>query len=432
MRAPTSPVRRALKESVATGLLGQAALVISGVVVARMLGVENRGHLALLTVLPLVFTLFGALGLPLALTYEIARRPSIARALLRRLRRFIVLQTLVLTALHLLAVWLLVRGSADEVKLAAWMTAIGVPALSALQLGLAVLQGQQRYREFNVLRLAPAVLYAALSLVLFIDGSGTLPLLAAGITACWLVVGLATVAFAIRRSEDDASEADLPSTRRLLRFGVRGMLGSVSPTDGAGLDQVAVGLFLSARSLGLYVVAAAFMNLSRLVTQSIGLVAYPNVAGRRDADDATRAMWRFAALGTGAALAITVVLELTVDRLIEVLFGPSFVSAAGVARVLLIAALLAGARRVLSDAARGANRPLVGTVAEVISWVCLLPAMVLLTPLLGLYGIALALVIASAASLAVIVRGVRSPARSGSPYPPSDDDSPEIEACTLS
>ena len=406
--------------SVLTGLSGQAALIVSGVVVARMLGVENRGNLALLTVLPLIITQFGSLGLPLAMTYEIARQPLVAYALLRRLGRFIAFQTLVLTLLHVATLAMLVHGRADAVQQAALTTTIAVPGLIALQYGLAVLQGQQRYRAFNVLRLAPALLYAGVAFGLFIAGPGTLLVLAAGISASWLVVGLTTIALALRGCDKTMSGEDLPPTRQLLRFGVRGVLGSVSPSDGAGLDQMVVGLFLSVRALGLYVVAAAFMNLSRLVTQSIGLVAYPNIAARREIRDATRAMWRFTALGTGAALVITVVLELTVDRMIELLFGESFAAADDVARVLLLAALLSGVRRVLSDAARGANRPLLGTVAEVASWVCLVPTMVLLTPLLGLYGVALALVVASAASLYVIVRGVRSPQSAAPAADPAD------------
>lgn len=203
-------VRRALRGSVLTALSGQAALIVSGVAVARMLGVENRGNLALLTVLPLMITLFGTLGLPLAMTYEIARERWIARPLLRQLRPFIVRQTLLLMLVHLAVVVVLVRERADEVQLAAWFTALAVPSLMALQYGLAILQGQQRYRPFNVLRLAPALLYASLALVLFVASAGTLPVLAGGFAACWLVVGAATIGLAVAGSEAGVPGADLP------------------------------------------------------------------------------------------------------------------------------------------------------------------------------------------------------------------------------
>jgi O-antigen/teichoic acid export membrane protein len=286
------------------------------------------------------------------------------------------------------------------------------------------MQGQHRHGEFNVLRLAPAMLYASVALSLFVLDAGTLPLIAACTAACWLAIGVLTLVLAVRRSPPPPPGVSPPPTAQLVRFGTRAMLGSVSPSDGAGIDQVVIGLFLSTRALGLYVVAAAFMNLSRLVTQSIGLVAYPNVAGRRDPQAAARAMWRFTAIGVAAAIAIIAALELVVDHLIVFFFGESFAPAAGVARILLLAALFLGVRRVLSDAARGANRPLAGTVAEVVSWAVLIPAMIVLTPLFGLHGVAWALVLASVASLCVIVWRVRRPLPPQSPQPASGPVAP--------
>ena len=51
--ASGSRVRRATLGTVLTAFTGQAVLVVSGVIVARMLGPENRGYLALLVLVPL-------------------------------------------------------------------------------------------------------------------------------------------------------------------------------------------------------------------------------------------------------------------------------------------------------------------------------------------------------------------------------------------
>jgi len=406
--ARTNPaLRRALVESVLTGLSGQAALIVSGVVAARTLGVEDRGNLALLIVLPAILAQLGGLGLPLAVTFEIAREPSVARPLLRQISLFVVPQTVILTLVHAAILAWLVRHRGSEVQFAAVLTLVAVPASIALQHGLAVMQGQQRYREFNLLRLAPVVLYAGLALVVFIADSGDLPVLAGCFSACYLSVGVAALALAVHGSSPRSAIGNLPATAKLLQFGMRSVVGSAAPSDGSGVDQAVVGVALSTGSLGLYVVAAAFMNLSRFVTQSVGLVAYPNVAGRLDRREAEHAMWKFTAIAAAAAVVIIVGLEFTVGWLIVLFFGPSFAAAAGVARVLLIAAFFLGVRRVLSDAARGAHRPLAGSVAEITSWAVLIPALFILTPLFDLYGVAAALTLASAASLGVIVQGAR-------------------------
>jgi len=402
--------------SVLTGLIAQAALMVSGVFVARMLGVENRGTLALLIVVPMFVVMLGGLGLPLATTFEIARNPTITRPMLRQLRRFVGLQTMILTLVHGVILVLLVRGRAYEVQVAAVFTIVLIPGVIAFQHGLAVMLGEQRYSEFNLLKIAPAFVFAAVAFAAFVVNMGTLPLLTAASAGSWFVVGLLTLALAIRGSEHQEAGASLPSTRQLVRFGARSMLGSPAPSDGGGIDQVVIGLFLSTRAVGLYVVAAAFMNLSRLVTQSIGFIASPHVAAHRDPVSAERAMWRFTATGVVAAGVITIALELVIDRLIVFFFGESFAPAAGVARVLLIAAFFLGTRRVLSDAARGFGRPLAGSVAEAASWAILIPAMIVLTPRFGAHGVAWALVLASLTSLWVIVSRVRQPL----PLPPPE------------
>jgi hypothetical protein len=62
---------------------------------------------------------------------------------------------------------------------------------------------------------------------------------------------------------------------------------------------------------------------------------------------------------------------------------------------------------VLSDALRGANRPLAGTVAEITAWIFYGAAVVPLTLTWGAKGAAGAVAIAAAASLAYIAHAAR-------------------------
>src|ERR1700722_5254682 len=67
---------------------GQLALVASGIFAARILGAHDRGQLALFVLVPMILTVIGALGVPVAATYFIARDPSNARGLVNSIRRF--------------------------------------------------------------------------------------------------------------------------------------------------------------------------------------------------------------------------------------------------------------------------------------------------------------------------------------------------------
>ena len=74
-------LRRDAALAIATGFAIQAVLVVTGPLLARMLGPDGRGYLAALILWPLVITQLGNLGIPSALTYSIARDSSTSRAL---------------------------------------------------------------------------------------------------------------------------------------------------------------------------------------------------------------------------------------------------------------------------------------------------------------------------------------------------------------
>ena len=82
---PRRAIDGAVVGSVATGLAGQLMLVASGILVARALGVEGRGQLAVIVLVPSVLSQLGTLGVPLAVTYYVARDPDGGRRLLRSL-----------------------------------------------------------------------------------------------------------------------------------------------------------------------------------------------------------------------------------------------------------------------------------------------------------------------------------------------------------
>jgi hypothetical protein len=86
-------------------------------------------------------------------------------------------------------------------------------------------------------------------------------------------------------------------------------------------------------------------------------------------------------------------------ELISLLFGEDFAGATTIAQILLLASLFIAGRRVLTDGITGLGYPGYGTIAEVTSWILLLPGLALLLPWLGAEGVALALAISWGASL---------------------------------
>jgi O-antigen/teichoic acid export membrane protein len=315
MPAPTSmpvrnTVRRATLESVVSGVGGQFVTVISGVVVARMLGVENRGQFALIVLLPLVLSQVGCLGLPVAMTFFLAQGGS-PRRLISATRRQLIIQCCAATAVHLVIAVILFAGRPRAVQIAAAMSLLVTPVALAQVWGLAVIQGERRFRSFNILRLVGGAVYSLGLIGVYVASRGTIDEAA----AVWVASSVASsgvIGFvALRSSGSHQVGKDPPAVREMYRFGLSALLGSVFPVETFQLDQFYVGLVLSPAALGLYVVGAAFTNLTRFfLPQSIGAVAYPQVAAAPSFAQARRSIWRFFVLTLILCGAVVVVLEL--------------------------------------------------------------------------------------------------------------------------
>jgi O-antigen/teichoic acid export membrane protein len=387
--------------SVATGFAGQLALVASGVILARSLGVHDRGRLAILVLTASVLSQLATMGVPTALTYVTARGERGAGRVFEGIRRLIAIQLAMAMAIQLAVLVAIDYASRDIGGVLIAAALVLTSATMFQQYGLAALQGARRFRAFNICRTIPAAGFSALAgaatLFMHIDLYLAIMLLAATNVAA----AATTVATAcLRRSGGTQRPLD---GRFLTRFGLRALLNTSSPVETLRLDQAVVGLLLSTRALGLYVVAAAFTNLPRFVAQSVGMVAYPEVAAVGKGPDARRRIWGFVAVGTGFVLAIAVALEVAAGWLIRSFFGPEFVAATSACRVLIGAAALVGIRRILADSLNGLGKPQLGSYAEIVSWIGLALTLPLGAISGGLVGVAASLLVSAAGSLLFLV-----------------------------
>jgi O-antigen/teichoic acid export membrane protein len=109
---------------------------------------------------------------------------------------------------------------------------------------------------------------------------------------------------------------------------------------------------------------------------------------------------RFVLAGALLTVGVVAALEMLAGRLVPLFFGASYAPAVDVTRFLLVSASFASMRKLLSDCAQGAGYPSFGSLAEIVSWTVLVPALALLTPRFGINGVAASMALAYAASLA--------------------------------
>ena len=404
IRKHWSPLRQDAAETILTGIAGQAVLVISGILVARALGPEKRGYLALLVVFPVILSQIGSFGLPQAATYFIAMNRDGARGIYNRLKISILGQVLVLVIIHLVIVSLYVHQQSVDVAIAGYLSLAVIPGMLAQQYGLAALQGCQMYRPFNVMRLMPATMYAILILSIFLANVASLPSIAFAWALSYFMVGIFTVYYAkirVLRLTENKNNTNSPSLSQMFKFGLKGLLGTVSPMQNFRIDQLVAGLFLSPVSLGLYVVGQAFTNIVRFIAQSAGMVEYPAVAADVDNNTAKQLIWRFF-IGISVMNGVIVLsLIVLMPILVIFFFGKAFSGSIPIARLLLLGAYFESSRRILVEGMRGMGKPEVSTWVELSMY----PLFAILAPILiihyGLIGLAVAVILCYFLSLLV-------------------------------
>lgn len=401
--------------TIVSSLVGQAVLVVSGVIVARALGPHDRGLLASFVLVSTVTMFFVSAGVPISATLEIAAGRRSVRGILNDLSTVISIQSALAIVVPLAVLIGLFHGT-DAATAALCTTPLALAALM-WRYGLALVQGRQRFLAFNYLRLAPAVLYSAGVVALLMAGFKGLTDYSLVYTAGSLAGGILALYVALRGEAPDPGPRG--EVRPLVAYGAKAQIGAASPLESLSLDQIAVGALLGSSPLGLYVVASALTNLPRFIAQSIGIVLFPRVAERLESGGKRRIVLEslaLAALLCGAVVAVMIVL---VSSLIPFLFGDAYRDSITAARVLLIGAFFLSMRRVIGDALRGAELPMPATLAEVTSWVVFVIAIVPLTAQYGIVGAAAAMALSAAVSVSVLVvqvvlitSGRRSAARS--------------------
>lgn len=357
--------------TLATTLVAQVFTAVTGVIAARALGVDGRGTLALLWLVPVVITLIGGIGIAPATTYFVSRERNYVRAIVLKSAWITGALAVALALAYALALILLSGDDHDYSGFDGALSVALVPVLLGQNLGVSALLGLERFRAYNGARLMPVVSYMVFSALLFVLGRATLTSIMIAMFAGWtlsLAITWTLLGGSLRRAggSPDASSRDIAS------FGLRGVIGSVSPIDDVRADQFIVGLMLDARSLGLYVTAIAFCNLPRFVALSFGAMAYPRIAAAKERGIAWNLAARYLRLGLTAISICTLGVLLVMPTILPLFFGEDFSDAVPIGRILLVASLLLAAHRLLTEVARGLGHPGYGSLSEALNGVVFL------------------------------------------------------------
>ncbi|MEK6335793.1 MAG: oligosaccharide flippase family protein [Acidobacteriota bacterium] len=374
-----------------TRLLMFVGVVGSSIVIARWLGPEGMGTLAVLNATVALALQVGSAGLPSANTYFIAKdRSSLGAAWANSVFFAFIVGSLIAAAVFLVAeVKPELFGGVSRNLL--MIAALSIPFQLLSVLGLNVLLAVGRIGQLNLLdSLSPALILVNAIIVLVIM-KAALPTLVSFNTGAAIILSLAMLIVARRmlasQNQRGKFSPDFALARKMLVYGLKFYISIMAGVVIFRADLLIVNHFRGAGEAGVYAVAAQVSFLLLLLPGVIAALLFPRVASDQDVRG------EFAARVTRYASAVMLIMCAAAaigSFALPVIYGASFTDSTFQLLILLPGIYLVGIESVLVQHFTGTGLPAAIPVFWLITLAVNLVLNLVLVPRLGARGAALA------------------------------------------
>ncbi len=374
-----------------TKVVNLSLSIATAAIIARWLGPEGKGMLALALLLPGMLGLFLSGGINVANVYFAGSRRLDVPTLAANSVGFSLMMTLLGFGV--------VFGAAS----AGWLEAIvpGIPVWLVLlaMLGFpinllngffsTILQGLQRIHTVNLINLIQRILALFLTLILVVGWQLGLP---GGLAACLASWGLSLIFWCVtlrRHGGVLTPRWSYPVLRSTLLFGLRGHVGNLLQFFNYRLDMFIVNFFLGPAAVGIYAVSTKLAELLWYLPNAVGFVIFPKAAAStsEEMNAFTPRVFRITlGLTTLGALALAIVGR----RTINLVFSAVFESAYLPMLALLPGVVLLGGSKVLTNEIAGRGYPHYNSLNAGLALVLTVGLDLVLIPRHGVLGAALA------------------------------------------
>jgi O-antigen/teichoic acid export membrane protein len=404
--ADDGAVRRPALTGVALQTLGTRVAVAllalaNALIVARALGAEGRGDVAIVVAIADLTAILCMLGVQEANVNLAGTEPRLRRALATNS----LILALVFASLGIAGVAALVAaapgviGEASAALLAAAL--VSVPFLIFNNYMRFLIQGDYGFGVTNVSWLVPPVLAVAVNGGLALAGALTVTAAVVTFVAGQLLAAAVLVWHTAMRLVG-FGRPSLALARRTLGFGARSHAGRLMQTGNYRLDQWILGGIAGSRELGLYSVAVAWAEALFLLPSVLASVQRPDLvrATRAEAARLAARLFRVALLLTAVSV---VGLVLLAPFLCVIVFGEEFRGSIDDLRVLALGAFGMVALKQLGNALTARQKPTLASAAIGAAFVSTVILDLVLIPEHGGLGAAIASTVSYSLGGAIVV-----------------------------
>lgn len=375
---------RAIRWTVLANLGIQASAIVSGVVIARLLGPEGRGHYAAVLLYPNLIAAFAAWGFGPVLARRIAAAPDPAA---RKKAVSLAWMAAALGAFPALAMVAAVyfaglphpaEDGTDLGRMAALYGACWIPLNLFGVFLLALDQGEARWARYSAYRVMVNPIYIASLAGLWYFGAFTLA------NVFWTLLAANFIAVAVRVinsfREHGLPRASVAEYRALAAEARPYAMAQYSTVALTQLDQFLAVNLLSYAQTGYFNVALTVAQLLAPISGALGQVAFTDAAQGRSAVELYAT--RFRLIGAGYVV-FAALLACAIPYLVPLIYGAKFTDASMIALWMLPGGVAAGLGSILDESLRGKGRPEFGMKSR---WAAAAMSALIAALLAGQYG----------------------------------------------
>lgn len=374
----------------------------AGIIVARWLGAEGVGQLAVINVAVATLVQLGSFGLPSSNAYFISQDTAHLRAAALNSLMFALGVGLIL-ALALSATasfqpdWFGLN-SANLMRIAA----VSIPFQMITLIGLNILLAVGKVRQFNVLDLVSQSVVFINAVCVWLVVRGNLETLVWWNTTASVLVSIVIALLLVASAKSLVQSkwrADIALLRRMITYGLKFHVSILAGAIIIRADLLVVNHFRGAAEAGVYSVASQFALMLMLLPGVIATLLFPRITTEQDArGETTCRVTRY----TAFIMFISCLAAVPLSLLLPFVYGAAFYDATGLLWILLPGVYLIGLESVLVQHFNALGLPRAIPLYWVVTLVLNLVLVFALVPRLGAQGAAVASTISYAAIFGLV------------------------------
>jgi O-antigen/teichoic acid export membrane protein len=366
--------------------------MVTVIIVSRVLGPSDFGIYSLLILIPSLLITLGTPAIGMSNVYlsgrgehnlsKIAGNSIIGAVTFSFLLFF---ATLLVTKVPQFWGFLMSKSITPEFF---WVSFLSIPFMLSYTYFISIIRGTGRIVEFNIVNALIALIHLLVIVIFTLARLGTI---LGFVTGNVLYFFFATIAgfYLVNRITKIDLRIDRGLLKSLVLYGSKAYLWNVITFMDRRLDLIVVGILLTSTEIGFYSNAIGLVEKMWFLPESIAIVLFPFVASSKNDD--VRRLVSITSRNTLMLMFISsIIVGIFAEPIIVTLFGIEYLPAVNLLRLLLPGTIFLSVARLITVAYAGLGKPEMGAITALVSLSLMVVLIVVLVPIWGVSGVAIA------------------------------------------